>query len=107
MYALVLSENLFANYLAKDEVTPGVKGDKSAEVLSDITANFIVLAAIYFPSVTGTVNINAFALLEYMVFREFLIYLLFCLEQQVKICLHVMSPTLYPRKSPSKFNIVC
>ena len=72
MYHIFLSENLFANYLAKDEVTPGVKGDKSAEVLSDMTTNFIVLAAIYFPSVTGKYERNM---------EGFIIYRLFCIEQ--------------------------
>ena len=52
------ADNLWSNYLAKDEVCPGVKGDKNAEVIADMSSNFIVLAAIYFPSVTGKIANN-------------------------------------------------
>lgn len=50
----VINRNAFSHYMEKDEVTTGVIGSrKRGEVLSDITTNFVVLCAIYFPSVTG------------------------------------------------------
>jgi len=49
--------NLFSNYLGKGEVLPGVKGDEHYEIVSDITTSFVMLCAIYFPSVTGIVKI--------------------------------------------------
>lgn len=41
------------------EVTPGVQGHPDIEVTQDLTTNFVLLTAVYFPSVTGTAYINS------------------------------------------------
>ena len=52
--ALFLTDNLYAKYLKAGETAPGMKGDHHrGEVTADITATFVVVCAIYFPSVTG------------------------------------------------------
>ena len=47
-----ISKNYKSNYLNKDEVSVGEKGEKT-EVLGDGLTSFLILIGIYFPSVTG------------------------------------------------------
>ena len=48
-----LVENLWSEYMKRDEAVSGMKGVKDRDVTQDITSHFFVLLAIYFPSVTG------------------------------------------------------
>lgn len=50
----IIKDNLYSHYLNEGDVARGIPGQKSkGEVTSDMTTNFIILCAIYFPSVTG------------------------------------------------------
>ena len=49
----VILENLWSNYIGYQEAAPGVKGVEQRDVVQDISTNFFILLAIYFPSVTG------------------------------------------------------
>ena len=55
---MFLADNLWSQYLGLGEVMPGVKGNENGdyhEVTSDVSTSFVLLCAIYFPSVTGPV----------------------------------------------------
>lgn len=45
--------NAWPVYLENGESSPGDQGDKHLEVTQDISTNWFVLLAIFFPSVTG------------------------------------------------------
>ncbi|KFD56445.1 hypothetical protein M514_02549 [Trichuris suis] len=49
----LFSENFPSSYMEHGEVTPGIAGVNSREVTQDITTNFFLLLAIFYPSVTG------------------------------------------------------
>ena len=61
---IAFTENLFNNYLQPGEVTPGVQGNHHhGEIIADVATSFVILAGIYFPSVTGT---NTFPLTSHL-----------------------------------------
>ena len=46
-------DNLYSTYIQQGESAKGVQGDGDIEVIQDGATSFVVLTAIYFPSVTG------------------------------------------------------
>lgn len=50
------TENLYSRYTEKGKVigTDVDGSEKRGEIIADLTSSFMVLLAIYFPSVTGT-----------------------------------------------------
>lgn len=52
-YRLYVSENTWGKYMQHDESSPGYKGNPKVEVTQDMSTNWFILLAIFFPSVTG------------------------------------------------------
>ncbi|CAI5441879.1 unnamed protein product [Caenorhabditis angaria] len=48
-----LTDNMWEEYMEKNQVVPNVIGKASAEVVQDESSHFFLLMAIYFPAVTG------------------------------------------------------